>query len=81
MTALECRKILDKVQKQLSTISYNSDLHKFYKNLEKMVDTISRKEVECRRKKQYNDLITPLQNFKDEVDRLEKLILIAKLVE
>lgn len=81
MDALECRAVLDRVKKQLSQISYNSDLHKIYKNLEEMVSNISKIEVDCRRTKQYSKLEEPLSKFKDSVDRLEKLILIAKLID
>jgi hypothetical protein len=46
-----------------------------------MVGEISKIEVECRRKQNYKMLETPIKEFKEGVDRLEKLILIAKLME
>jgi len=52
-----------------------------YKNIEEMITNISKLEVECRRLKKYDILEKPIQNFTESVDRLEKLILIAKLIE
>jgi cob(I)alamin adenosyltransferase len=81
MDALECRSVLDRVKKQLGQINYNSDLNKIYKNLEQMVSTISITEVDCRRTRQYAKLEEPIKTFQESVDRLEKLILIAKLID
>lgn len=61
--------------------NYNKDLNKLYLNLEKMVSEISKIEVECRQKKHYRRLEEPTKIFMESVDRLEKLILIAKLIE
>lgn len=82
MDAINCRKILDNTQRQLMTLrDYNKDLIKMYKNLEKMINEISKLEVDCRRKKNFRPLQPPLKSFTEGVDRLEKLILIAKLIE
>jgi septation ring formation regulator EzrA len=81
MYSFECRKILDRVKYQLKQVNYNPDLQKIYKNLEEMVTNISKIEVDCRRTKNSNMLEKPLQEFNDSVDRLEKLILLAKLLD
>lgn len=81
MDALECRSVLDRVKKQLGQINYNHDLNKIYKNLEQMISTISIAEVDCRRTRQYTKLEEPIKTFQESVDRLEKLILIAKLID
>lgn len=80
MDALECRNILNRVERHLKQVDYNPDLHKIFKNLQEMVTDISKIEVECRRSKKYTLLEKPLKEFNDSVDRLEKLILIAKLM-
>lgn len=77
----ECRKVLDRVQKHLKQIKYNPDLNKLYTNLENMVRNISSTEVDCRRNKNYRLLEKPLKDFNNAADRLEKLILIAKIID
>jgi len=81
MDTFECRNVLNRVEHHLKQVSYNPDLHKIYKNLEEMLTNISKIEVDCRRTKKYHALEKPLQEFNESVDRLEKLILIAKLLD
>lgn len=81
MDALECRVTMDRIKRNLSQIKYNPDLHKIYRNIEQMVSKISIIEVDCRRRKNYSELVEPIKNFTESVDRLEKLILIAKLID
>lgn len=81
MDAIECSNIVARLRVQLSQVSYNPDLHKIYKNIEHMVSDISKIEVTCRQRKNYSALEEPILKFKESVDRLEKLILIAKLID
>lgn len=81
MDAFECSKLVDRLHAQLKQIRYNPDLHKMCNNIEKMVTEISKLEVTCRQRKNYSAMEQPIAKFKESVDRLEKLILIAKLID
>lgn len=81
MDSFECVKITNNLYAQLKQVRYNPDLHKIYKNIEQMVSDISKIEVTCRQRKNYSALEEPIAKFKESVDRLEKLILIAKLID
>ena len=81
MDTFDCAKMVDNLQRQLKQVRYNSDLQKMYKNIENMVSVISQLEVHCRQKKNYSAMEEPIERFKESVDRLEKLILIAKLID
>lgn len=81
MDAFECSKVVDELYTKLRQVRYNSDLHKMYKNIEHMVQDISKLEVICRQRKNYSAMEEPITRFKESVDRLEKLILIALLME
>lgn len=81
MDAFECSKVADELYVKLRQVRYNADLHKLYKNIERMVEDISKIEVVCRQRKNYSAMEQPVEKFKESVDRLEKLILIALLIE
>ena len=81
MNSLECSKIVDSLQKHLKQVSYNSDLYKMLDNLNKMVTEISKLEVISRQRKNNSILEKPIKDFLESADRLEKLILIAKLLD
>lgn len=81
MDAFDCVRTANNLHAQLKQVRYNPDLHKIYKNIENMVTEISKLEVTCRQRKNYSALEEPIARFNESVDRLEKLILIAKLVE
>ena len=81
MDSFDCLKVTEELYSKLRQVRYNSDLHKMYKNIEKMVDEISKLEVVCRQRKNYSALQGPVAEFQEAVDRLEKLILIALLME
>lgn len=77
----ECRKKIDDLRKHLKQIRFNPDLYKLYANLENMIKNISNIEVDCRRTKNYRLINKPLEDFNNAADRLEKLILIARLID
>lgn len=81
MDTLECSRIADELYLKLRQVRYNADLHKMYKNIERMVEDISKAEVVCRQRKNYSAMEKHVEQFKEAVDRLEKLILIALLME
>ena len=80
-TALEGREVCDRLRKELSQIRYNPDLQKMLKNINGMVTQISKLEVECRRAHSRAILETPLKKVNESVDHLQKLILMAKLMD
>ena len=81
MDSFECLKIADNLYTQLKQVRYNPDLHKMYKNIENMITEISKIEVTCRQRKNYSAMEEPIKQFKESVDRLEKLIIVALLME
>lgn len=80
-TALEGREVCDKLRSDLSKIRYNPDLNKMLKNIEKMVTEVSKLEVICRRTVSQVILERPLRELNESVTHLQKLILIAQLME
>lgn len=80
-TALEGREVCDSLRKDLSQIRYNPDLQKMLRNINGMITEISKLEVECRRAHSRAILETPLKKVNESVDHLQKLILMAKLMD
>lgn len=80
-TALDGIEVCDRLRKELSQIRYNPDLQKMLKNINGMVTQISKLEVECRRAHSRAILETPLKKVNESVDHLQKLILMAKLMD
>ena len=80
-TALEGREVCDKLHSDLSKLLYNPDLHKMLKNISNMVTEISKIEVGCRRTMSLVALETPLKKLNEAIVHLQKLILIAQLME
>lgn len=68
------------IRVELNTIGYNSDLAKLVKNIDIMVSDLSKIEVVARRTKNTTLYNERLQYINNAIDRLEKLILMAKLM-
>lgn len=79
-SAIQGREKIDEVRKQLRTLPYNSDLVKLLKNCDHLCTEVSKKEVLGRNSKANHHTEQPLKDLNDAIDRLEKLILIAKLM-
>lgn len=73
-------KKLDDLSIQLKNIRYNPDLHKIKKNIESMITELSKQEVVARRTKKSNHCQKILEEINQSVDYLEKLILVATIV-
>lgn len=73
-------KKLDDLSIQLKNIRYNPDLHKIKKNIESMITELSKQEVIARRTKKSNHCQKILEEINQSVDYLEKLILVATIV-
>ena len=69
------------IRAEMNTIGYNSDLDRFVKNIDTMVSELSKIEVVARRTKSTVLYSERLQSINDAIDRLEKLILMAKLMK
>lgn len=80
-TALEGREVCDQIRKDLAKLRYNPDLAKMLRNIESMVTEVSKLEVVCRRAHNRGVLETPLKNLNASIDHLQKLILVARLME
>jgi hypothetical protein len=79
-TSLDWNLVSKDLQKQLSTVGYNPDLHKMLQNMHGMIDKLSKLEVEARRTKKDSYLIQQLTDINKSIDHLEKLLLMAKLM-
>lgn len=64
----------------LRQIGYNADFEKFVYNLDKMVSELSKIEVVARRTHNPVLYTEKLEEVNAAIDRLEKLILMAKLI-
>lgn len=64
----------------MSTIGYNPDLQKMFKNIDKMVTELSKLEVTFRRTQKYSFLDDKVLQINNAISHLEKLILIAQLM-
>jgi hypothetical protein len=80
-TAIDGRTVCDDLRRDLSRIRYNPDLRKMLKNIEGMLTDISKKEVICRQSRQSFILEGPLASINQSIDHLQKLILVAKLMD
>ena len=80
-SSLDLNLVSDDLQKQLSSVDYNPDLHKIYHNINGMIEKLSKLEVEARRTKKDSYLIQQLTDINKSIDHLEKLLLMAKLMK
>jgi len=80
-TALEARVILDDLRQQLRTINYNKDLLKYYRNLEKQIGILGTAEVKARQSQKWSLVEEPRDKLAENIDYLEKMLLIARLSE
>ncbi len=69
-----------RLSKHIMSCGYNPDLHKLVLNIDKMVDNLSKIEVEARRTHKTYLVEEKIAEINSAIDRLEKLILIAKLM-
>jgi hypothetical protein len=79
-TSLDWWKIDIELTNQMDSIGYNPDLVKMLKNIESMVDDLSKLEVEARRTRVQHYTKEKLDKINNAIDHLEKLLLIAKLM-
>jgi polyhydroxyalkanoate synthesis regulator phasin len=78
-TALEARKIVDDLAKQVKKLNYNPQYKVFLNNLDKMINDLSSAEVVARQSKKSSIVEIPRERLALAIDYFEKLILIQTL--
>ena len=79
--ALDWDKVSNDLLMQLNTIRYNADLRLMLKNINGMVTDLSKLEVSFRRTRKYSIIEDKVTEINNAIDHLEKLILMAKLMD
>jgi hypothetical protein len=69
-----------KLKDKILDLPYNPDLRKLLRNIDGMIDALSRLEVEARRTKNSTRCDEQLQKINGAVDTLEKWIMMAELL-
>jgi SNF2 family DNA or RNA helicase len=77
---IEAREKLENLILQLKKIRYNPDLFKIVKNIENMITELSKKEVDARRTKNKSHCEKNLTELNQSLDYLEKLIIMAYIL-
>jgi len=80
-TAIQFRQKCDILRRDLRSIRFNMDLYKMLANIDTMVTNLSRLEVECRHHTKRYVLEEPSKKVANSIDHLEKLILMAQLMD
>ena len=78
--ATDWQTVSTKIRRELTEIKYNPDLYKMLKNIDAMVTEISKLEVTYRRTISRPALDAKLADTNKAITHLEKLILMAKLM-
>lgn len=79
-TSLDWEQVSILLLQQQNALPYNRDLYKMYKNISNMVRELSRLEVDARRLNAPYKTEEKIAEINSAIDRLEKLLLIAKLL-
>jgi hypothetical protein len=69
-----------KLRLEMNAVGYNADLDRMLSNIDKMVSDLSKIEVEARRTRSTVLYREKLEAINNAIDRLEKLIIMAKLM-
>lgn len=79
-SSLDWEKESDRLVGIISSCGYNPDLKKVFNNINSMITELSKLEVEARRTHNNLKVEECLIKINEAIDRLEKLLLIAKLI-
>ena len=79
--AIDWNKVSSDLSRQMNGIGYNPDLVRMHKNIDKMVTEVSKLEVNLRRTGKYNMLDDRVAEINKAINHLEKLVLMANLME
>lgn len=80
-TSLDYNKIHQKLKQQLHDLPYNPDLNQMLKNIDNMVNELSKIEVLARRTYKSNLTLEKVNEVNKAINHLEKLIVIANLTK
>jgi hypothetical protein len=78
--ALDWQSVSADLRKQLGTINHNPDLKQMLKNIDLMVNDLSRAEVVARQTRRTYHLESHREKINKAINHLEKLILIAQVM-
>jgi hypothetical protein len=78
--SLDWEKVSIELAKQQSSVPYNLDLSRLYLNIGNMVKELSKLEVDARRLNAPYMTDEKIAEINSAIDRLEKLIILAKLM-
>jgi uncharacterized protein (DUF342 family) len=67
------------LQEQLSALPFNPDLRKMLRNIDTMVETLSKAEVAARRNKKPTNTLDELKKVNESIVLLEQWIMMATL--
>jgi cysteinyl-tRNA synthetase len=79
--AVEARKYLDSLLKQIKTVSFNADIRQIWTNVNTMVDELSTIEVRCRQRNNWNAADIYRAEMQENCNLIEKYILMLTLME
>lgn len=79
--ALDWQIISANLRKDLKNVSHNPDLKKMLQNIEDMVTELSRSEVIARQTKRTSMLTSQIEKINKSIGHLQKLILIAQIMD
>ena len=79
--AIDWDKVSIDLHSQLNKLDYNPDLKRMFKNIDTMVNELSKLEVSFRRTQKYAILDDRVLEINNAINHLEKLILIAQLMK
>lgn len=79
-SSLDWNEVGDELMRQINLLPYNRDLRKFAHNISVMVIELSKAEVEARRINKLEYTKEKVDDINKAIDHLEKLILMATLM-
>ena len=78
--SVQGRQKIDQLHRELTNLPYNPDLNKLLTNTNNLCTRLSVKEILYRNTKQKRHTSDAIKDLNDAIDRLEKYIIIAKLI-
>lgn len=78
--AIEARKYLDKVYRQIKDLPYNPDIRRLWENCSKQVDVLSSLEVDARRSHKDHKVRDYLVDMHKNIENVEKWVIMLKLM-
>lgn len=79
--AIDWNQVSIDLSSQMNGIGYNPDLVRMHKNIDKMVNELSKLEVNLRRTGKYSMLDDKVSDINNAINHFEKLLIIANLMK